>query len=92
MDVNNTIKPNASNYSFYKNKEVHELLLKAQRVIDIKERTKLYEKVQDIAHNDVAMVPLFHSMQVIAFRSNINGFYLHPTGGKYFRDIYIETK
>ena len=92
LDVNNTIKPNASNYSFYKNKEVHELLLKAQRVIDIKERTKLYEKVQDIAHNDVAMVPLFHSMQVIAFRSNINGFYLHPTGGKYFRDIYIETK
>ena len=90
LDSDNTVKPNASNYSFYKDKRVHELLIKAQKIANIKERTFIYKEVQKIAHEDVPMVPLFHSMQIAAFRSNIDGFSLHPTGGKYFRGIFFK--
>ncbi|MBC7474662.1 MAG: ABC transporter substrate-binding protein, partial [Candidatus Sericytochromatia bacterium] len=87
----NTIKGNASNYSFYKNAEMDKLLDGAKKEMDKKKRTDMYMKVQEIFHRDVPWVPLFHSTQIAIFRKNVMGYKLHPVGSKLFKNVYFDN-
>jgi len=62
----------------YKNPEVKRLLDEAQIKPTIEERTKLYERVQDIWAEDAAIVPIFQGKLTIAVRENIEGVVLDP--------------
>lgn len=88
LDKNNTIKPSAANYAFYRGEAVHQLLVKARGVYDPKERASLYEQAQVLIKQDAPWVPLFHSTQTMATRAGVEGFYLHPVGEKRFNTIH----
>ncbi|PKL76192.1 MAG: ABC transporter substrate-binding protein [Candidatus Melainabacteria bacterium HGW-Melainabacteria-1] len=92
FDRNNTVKGSAANYAFYKSEAVHQLLIKAQQVIDLDERAKLYEQAQVLIKQDAPWVPLFHSTQMMATRAGVEGFFLHPVGEKRFETIRWERK
>lgn len=79
----------ASNYSFYRNPEVDALLTRAREVGDRAERTRLYWQAQVLIHRDAPVVPLFNARQLAAFRANVHGFALHPTGQKDFWRTWI---
>ncbi len=64
--------------SFYSNKKVDELLLKARKVVDKKERAKIYYQVQEIMAKDVPYVPLFQGKQRVVAKPNIKGLLLDP--------------
>ncbi|MDQ0156179.1 ABC transporter substrate-binding protein [Robertmurraya andreesenii] len=70
----------SNNYSYYKNAEVHELLLKAQASPDQAEREELYKQAQVIIKDDAPWIPLVHSTPLLAGRSDISNFLPHPTG------------
>jgi peptide/nickel transport system substrate-binding protein len=89
LDSDNTNKPAASNYCFYRNAEVHKRLIAAKRTTDRNQRTKLYEEAQAIIQQDVPIIPLFHSTQMVAFRKGISGFHLNPTGMKRFWTVKL---
>ena len=88
LDKNATTFP-ASNISFYRSDELHELLVEAQRQVDIGMRTELYRQAQEIVHRDAPWVPLVHAAQTAAVRSTVEGFHLHPTGSKWFHGVRI---
>jgi peptide/nickel transport system substrate-binding protein len=89
LDSDNTNKPAASNYCFYRNAEVHQRLIAAKRTTDRAKRIKLYEEAQAIIQQDVPIIPLFHSTQMVAFRKGISGFHLNPTGMKRFWTVKL---
>jgi peptide/nickel transport system substrate-binding protein len=89
LDSDNTNKPAASNYCFYRNAEVHRRLIAAKRTTNKAERTRLYEEAQAIIQQDVPIIPLFHSTQMVAFRKGISGFHLNPTGMKRFWTVKL---
>ena len=88
LDKTAAVKP-ANNVSFYRSDPLHELLVAARRSGDMAERTSLYRKAQQIIHADAPWVPLVHATQTAAFRSNVRGFALHPTGSKWFHRVVL---
>lgn len=79
-----------SNRSFYKNQELHDILIQAQTLSDINERTKLYEQAQVIIHEEAPWVPLVHSTPGLAARANVKGFVASPTGSDKMTKVSVE--
>lgn len=78
LDVDNTEKGNAQNHAMYDNPKLHEILIKAQQSSNLKERTKLYEKAQEIIHVDAPWVPIAHPDFSMATSSKVKNFQSHP--------------
>ena len=70
----------SNNYTFFKNKETHKLLLEAQTEIDEAKRNELYKKAQVILAEEAPWVPLAHSTPLLAGKADIVDFKPHPTG------------
>ncbi len=64
--------------SFYSNKKVDKLLLKARKIVSKRKRAKIYYKVQKIMAKDVPYVPLFQGKQRVVAKPNIKGLLLDP--------------
>ncbi len=86
LDKTAAVKP-AQNVAFYKSDVFHDLLVAARRSTDVAQRTRLYRRAQEIVHADAPWVPLVHATQTAAFRGDVKGFELHPTGSKWFRSV-----
>jgi peptide/nickel transport system substrate-binding protein len=80
----------AQNVAFYRSDPLHDLLVRAQEVSDVAERTALYEQAQQIVHDDAPWVPLAHMTQLAAFDHRVHGYLLNPTGKVRFRKVWIE--
>lgn len=80
----------SNNYTFYKNPEVHKLLLAAQTETNETKRIELYKKAQVIISKDAPWVPLAHSTPLLAGKSSITGFIAHPTGTDKFNNVDIK--
>ena len=85
------MKP-AQNVAFYRSDERHEVLVEARHSIDPAERTRLYRRAQEIVHRDAPWVPLVHATQTAAFRQDVRGFALHPTGSKWFQPVFFAPR
>ena len=79
----------SQNVAFYRSDELHEVLVAARHSIDQEERIDLYHQAQEIIHRDAPWVPLVHVTQTAAFRKDVRGFKLHPTGSKWFHPVFF---
>ncbi|MBC7543611.1 MAG: ABC transporter substrate-binding protein, partial [Candidatus Sericytochromatia bacterium] len=89
LDKDNANPPAASNNCLYKGEAMHQLLLAAKKTTDKAKRTTLYEQVQVIAQQEMPLIPLFHSMQIIAFQKGVENFHQNPTGMKLFHTVTL---
>lgn len=89
LDRDNAEKGKASNIAFYSSGAVHDLLIKAQQVSAQSERAKLYEKVQQIIHDDAPWAPLVHAARVLAHRSQVQNVVSHPLDLMWFARVWI---
>ncbi|RFU60748.1 ABC transporter substrate-binding protein [Peribacillus glennii] len=80
----------SNNYSRYANEKVHKLLVEAQSTADETKRNELYNKAQEIIHEDAPWVPLVHSTPLLAGSSKIKGFVPHSTGSQSFQDTTLD--
>ncbi len=62
------------NYSFYANEEVDEALRKGRRVADEEFRSFIYSDIQQILFEDMAALPLAHTMTAIGVSDQVLGF------------------
>ena len=89
VDKDNAKSPAASNNCFYTGEAVHKLLVAAKKTTDKAVRTHLYEQAQVILQQEVPLIPLFHSVQTVAFRKGIQNYHLNPTGIKRFQPVTL---
>jgi peptide/nickel transport system substrate-binding protein len=73
LDMDNAVKPKALNRAFFKDQEVHALLIQAQQELDPKNRDALYKKALLRIHDQAPWVPLAHAQTLMAMRSNLFG-------------------
>jgi peptide/nickel transport system substrate-binding protein len=92
LDQDNAVKPKAENVSFWRNGDLHDLLVRAQQTADRQERTRLYIEAQKIIHNQAPWVPLAHVQQMIAFQVGIHGIVQHPFGCVRFQKVWKEQQ
>lgn len=80
-----------SNQTFYSNEEVDTLLDEAKRTVDPDERAALYEEAQLIIHDDAPMVPLVHSIPVLAGSDAISGYVPHPSTSESLKHVSLSN-
>jgi peptide/nickel transport system substrate-binding protein len=77
----------SNNYTYYKNNELHDILIEAQTEIDEEKRNELYKQAQVIIHEEAPWVPLAHSTPLLGGDKRITGFLPHPTGSDLLSNV-----
>lgn len=65
------------NNTFYSNERVDELLAQARVTVDDEERGKLWEEALALIHEDSPMIPLVHSIPVLAGSERVQNYVPH---------------
>ena len=81
---------NASNISYYENPEVDRLIARARSTLNEEERRDLYYRVQEIVHDDVAVLPLAYVKDPVGLRRRVEG-YQTTLGGDRFNAIRLSS-
>lgn len=92
FDEDNTIKGKASNRAFLKDKTLHTILLKAQKISDKQKRTELYKKAQERIRELAPWVHLYHKQQMTGRLEEVRGLISHPTGTVRFHTTWIDSQ
>ncbi len=71
----------------YENEELNQLSDQALITYDRDEQIELYMEMQEIAHRDVAMLPIAHSDYTAAVSSEVSGFELDSLGNVLMHDV-----
>lgn len=66
--------PPGRNRSLYKNTKLDKLLNQGIYALDFKKRKQIYDTVQKIIAQDIAIIPLWHKKQIIVSHKSILGF------------------
>ena len=69
----------SSNRTFYRNAEADRLIDLTMVTTNQEERLELLHAVNEFVVKDIAWIPLWHQVNVIAMRSNIEGLVMSPT-------------
>ena len=78
------------NLSKWCNKEFDSRLEKARSVADVKERTKLYQEMQVIEHDDAPDFKIAHSIVYEVMRAGVTGYKQSPFGSHQFNGVDIK--
>ena len=79
FDRENTTPGLARNIAFFRDAEVHGLLVLGQETADRDEREQIYARVQELIGQQAPWVPIAHSRVVVAARRDVAGILLSPT-------------
>jgi len=79
LDRDSAHKPDAQNYSFWRDPAFHRLMLAGQRALDDRTRAAIYRQAAVLVHDQVPLVPIVHTSVPIVLRTSLTGFVPSPT-------------
>ena len=83
-------KPTASNIAKWCDKEFDEITAKAATIASQAERTKLYERAQQIMHDQEPFFQIAHSVVFMPMRKEVEGYKMSPFGTHQFDDVELK--
>ncbi len=86
------VKGTATNYSFYRNPEMDELLLTARKTVDSGKRAQLYEAVLALWKRDLPLLPLCHGDNIVVLSSQFDGFTLQKIGDLRLSEVRVKSE
>lgn len=78
LDKDSARRPNALNYSFWRDEAYHQLMLQGQNTSDPAQRAVIYERANAMVHDMVPSIPIVHSAVPVAMRTSIAGYIPSP--------------
>ena len=90
LSKHGAMKKPSENKAFWKNDEITLLLDKAKQVTNIKERTILYKKAQEIFAIEAPWKLIAHSLVIEPMLKKVHGFKLDPLGKRRFKEVWLE--
>ncbi len=78
------------NVSRWCNKDFDALIQKAKLSVQQSERAKLYEKAQEIVHEEAPQIPIAHAIRYKAVRKEVLGFTMDPTSHHNFSKVDLK--
>ncbi|MBD5778484.1 ABC transporter substrate-binding protein [Pelagicoccus sp. NFK12] len=85
-------KGTATNYSFYRNEDMDELLLTARKTTDTAERARLYEAALALWKRDLPILPLCHGDNIVVLSSRFEGFKLQKIGDLRLSEVQVKSQ
>jgi dipeptide transport system substrate-binding protein len=83
-------RPGGQNIAKWCNKDFDGLLQKAKASADVAERTKLYEQMQVIAHEEAPVFTIAHSTVYEPIRKEVQGYKVSPLGRHDFAKVDLK--
>ncbi len=83
-------KPAGNNIPKWCNAEFNDLLAKARVIPDQAERAKLYQRMQEIEHDEAPELLIAHSIVYESMRSNVTGYKQSPLGTHAFEGVDLQ--
>ena len=80
----------AMNMSFYRNRALDDLLIRASQVSFRPERRRLYARAQSILAEEVPWIPLYVRMHWAAVRPEVRNLRLHPSGNPRLDRVWVD--
>ena len=71
------------------NMEVEALVQEGLRELDLEKRKQIYFKIQEIHHQEVPMMAIFHTPFPVAIKNEIEGFIQTPLGNYRFEELVM---
>lgn len=87
LDKNNI---GGGNRTRYAGEQAHNLMLQAQSEVNQDKRAEIYKEVQQIIFNDAPMIPLVHSIPVLAGKKSVKGYVPSWKGSESLENVSIE--
>lgn len=87
LDQDNTTPGVARNVAFFRDAELHELLIGAQQSMSRSEREKMYRRAQERIASQAPWAPLAHSQVSVAARVDVGGIRVNPSTHVDFRGV-----
>ena len=83
-------KPASNNIPKWCNAEYNDLLVKARVISDQAQRAKLYQRMQEIEHDEQPELLVAHSIVSEAMRANVEGYKQSPLGTHAFEGVDLK--
>jgi ABC-type transport system substrate-binding protein len=83
--------PNATNFSFYRNARLDDLLIRASQISFRPERQRVYGRAQAFLAEEIPWIPLYVRLHWALARPEVRNFRLHPSGNHRLDRTWIET-
>ncbi|MDR2759863.1 MAG: peptide ABC transporter substrate-binding protein [Spirochaetaceae bacterium] len=81
---------NPTNVTSYSNAQYDALVAAAQMEVDPVKAVALMQEAEDMAMEDVSILPLYHRSIVFMMAPHVKDFYMTPLANLYFRSAYVE--
>jgi ABC-type transport system substrate-binding protein len=82
--------PGALNMSFYRNRTLDDLLIRASQISFRPERQRLYARAQSILAEEMPWIPLYVRMHWAAVRPEVRNLRLHPSGNPRLDRVWVD--
>lgn len=76
----NAVPPQGANRGRYKNAQIDKLIELAEKTEEIAEQAAIYQRIQQILQQDLAVIPLWYENQYLVRRANLQGYKLYQDG------------
>jgi len=73
----------------YYNKDMNDLLFKAVRLADVKEREPLYKQAAALIDADMPRIPIAHTQVPLIFSKKVSGYIPNPLGTEFFKTVKL---
>jgi peptide/nickel transport system substrate-binding protein len=83
--------PNATNFSFYRNARLDDLLIRASQISFKPERKRVYGRAQALLAEEVPWIPLYVRLHWAVTRPEVRNFRLHPSGNHRLDRAWVEV-
>jgi ABC-type transport system substrate-binding protein len=83
--------PTATNFSFYRNARLDDLLIRASQISFRPERQRVYGRAQAFLADEIPWIPLYVRLHWAVARPEVRNFRLHPSGNHRLDRAWIDT-
>jgi len=83
-------RPGGQNLAKWCNKDFDDRMIKARGIFDVKERTKLYEEMQQIQHDEAPVLTMAHSVVFEPVRKEVQDWKISPLGRHEFYGVDLK--
>jgi len=83
--------PTATNFSFYGNARLDDLLIRASQISFRQERQRVYGRTQAVLAEEVPWIPLYVRLHWAVARTEVRNFRLHPSGNHRLDRAWVDA-
>jgi oligopeptide transport system substrate-binding protein len=84
------VSNNTANVTTFRSAQYDALVAAAQIEIDPVKAVAIMQEAEDLAMEDVAILPLYHRSIVFMMAPHVKDYYMTPLANLYFRNAYVE--